>query len=127
MEKSIRDIVMESLPFLPEKERAQVMKVREKYVAIIGDKAREHVYSIVMSGLCWAEREGADSMKAVASLTRKMDEFYRDNVDSARMNRERKADLVLKFIQDRLNMQLSPTYRSLFDERDYFGLREIGN
>ncbi len=127
MEKSIRDIVMESLPFLPEKERAQVIKVRDRYVAVIGNKAHKHVYDIVMSGLCWAEREGADSMKAVASLTRKMDEFYRDNVDSARIGRERKAELVLAFIHDRLNMQLSPTYRSLFDERDYFGTREIGN
>jgi hypothetical protein len=127
MEKSIRDIVMESLPFLPEEERAQVIKVRDKYVSVIGNKAHKQVYDIVMSGLCWAKREGADSMKAVASLTRKMDEFYRDNVDSARVGRERKAELLLAFIQDRLNMQLSPTYRSLFDERDYFGTREIGN
>ena len=127
MEKFISDIIMESLPFLPEKERAQVISVREKYVTVIGNKAHEYVYGIVMSGLCWAEREGADSMEAVASLTRKMDEFYRDNVDSARIGRERKAELVLAFIQDRLNVQLIPTYRSRFDERDYFNVREIGN
>ena len=127
MERSLRDIIIEFLPFLPEKERTSVLKVKEKYTAIIGNKAHEYVYSIVMSGLSWAQQEGADGLAAVSSLTKKMDEFYRDNVASARLNRERKAELVLAIIQDRLNMQLSPTYRSLFDERGYFGVREIAN
>ena len=127
MERSIRDIIIESLLFLPEEQRTDVLRVREKYAAIIGRKAHEYVYSIVMSGLSWAQQEGADGLAAVSSLTRKMDEFYRDNVASARSNRERKAELVLAIIQDRLQVQLSPTYRSLFDERGYFGVRGIAN
>ena len=129
MVESIRDIIAKELPFLSGEQRQRAFQVREKYASDLGDTANEYFFSVLVSGAKLGAIKHLGCTSVVSFLIRRMDELYEENVAPERIDRRRKAALMLAVLQDGLNRQLVPNYRSPFDDPNpkYTRMREIFN
>jgi hypothetical protein len=124
--ESIRDIISRALPFLSDEERQRAVRVREKYVSDLGNIANEYFFSVLITGAKFGAVKHLGCRKVVSLLIRKMEELYSVYVEPERADRGRRAALMLALMQDGINRQLIPDYRSPFDDPNprYAGLRE---
>ncbi len=129
MIESLREIIAKNLPFLPEEERLRALRVKEMYVSIIGQVANEYVLSILLDGAKIGKVKNFGHSDVISMLVNKMEELYVKHVAPARIDRAKRAALVLSVLQDDLNRQLIPDYKSPFDDRNpiSYGPREILN